>query len=318
MYSGSSAFGSDYPVTLGSFEENWSAGVVDIALSKVDTTGTFLIWSAYLGGTGNELPHSIMVNEDDELYVLGSASSSDFPTSVDAYSSVFGGGSFIGLGTLGLNYDTGSDIILARISADGSELLGSTYIGGADNDGLNFGSELKYNYADEIRGEIQLDEDGNVFVVSSTYSTDFPVSSNAAQPTNSGGQEAVAFMMSPDLSNLEWSTYVGGTSNDAGYSLTFDSNSNVVICGGTQSVDFPLSSSAIQGAIGGDVDGFFTRITNAGQTIDYSSYYGSSDYDQLYFIETDASDNVYVFGQTEHTQSDFILNADYNTIGGGR
>ena len=318
LYSGSSAFGSDYPVTLGSFEENWSAGVVDIALSKVDTTGTFLIWSAYLGGTGNELPHSIMVNENDELYVLGSASSNDFPTSLDAYSSVFGGGSFIGLGTLGLNYDTGSDIILARISADGSDLLGSTYIGGADNDGLNFGSELKYNYADEIRGEIQLDEDGNVFVVSSTYSTDFPVSLNAAQPTNSGGQEAVAFMMSPDLSNLEWSTYVGGTSNDAGYSLTFDSNSNVIICGGTQSVDFPLSFSAIQGAIGGDVDGFFTRITNAGQTIDYSTYYGSSDYDQLYFIETDASDNVYVFGQTEHTQVDFILNADYNTIGGGQ
>lgn len=318
LYSGSSAFGNDYPVTLGSFEEDWSAGVVDIALSKVDTTGTSLVWSAYLGGSGNELPHSIMVNENDELYVLGSASSSDFPTSTNAFSSVFGGGSFIGLGTLGLNYDNGSDIILARISADGDELLGSTYVGGADNDGLNFGSDLKYNYADEIRGEIQLDDDGNVFVVSSTYSTDFPVSLNAAQVDNSGGQEAVAFMMSPDLSNLEWSTYVGGSSNDAGYSLSFDSNSNVIICGGTQSLDFPLSTSPFQGVIGGNVDGFFTRITDGGQTIDYSTYYGSSDYDQLYFIETDESDDVYVFGQTEHTQSEFIFNAAYNTEGGGQ
>ncbi|MFK7756158.1 MAG: gliding motility-associated C-terminal domain-containing protein [Flavobacteriales bacterium] len=319
LYSGSSAFGTGYPTTLGSFEEDWGTGTVDIALSKVDTTGTFLVWSAYLGGSNNELPHSIMVNENNELYVLGTCGSSDFPTTANAYDTEFNGGDNLNLGTLGMNYDLGADIVLARISEDGSELLGSTFIGGAANDGLNFGSDLRYNYADEVRGEIQLDEFGNVFVVSSTYSTDFPVSGNAAQTENSGGQDAVAFMMSPDLSNLEWSTYIGGAEADAGYSLTFDQAGDVIICGGTQSTDFPVSLNALQNTnAGGDADGFFTKLTNGGQTINYSTYYGSDAYDQLYFTETDEADNLYVFGQTEHPGLQFIFNASYNTVGGGQ
>lgn len=319
LYSGSSAFGNGYPTTSGSFEEDWGTGVVDIALSKVDTTGTFLVWSAYLGGDDDELPHSIMVNENNELYVLGSSSSMNFPVTANAYDSEYNGGAPLSLAGLGVNYTNGSDIILARISEDGSELMSCTYVGGSENDGLNFGSALKYNYADEIRGEIQLDDAGNVFVVSSTYSTDFPVSENAVQQLNSGNQEAIAFMMNPDLSNLEWGTYVGGAGNDAGYSLTFDQSGAVVICGGTQSTDFPVTSSAIQGSIGGgDADGFFTRIQNNGQSIDYSTYYGSSEYDQLYFTETDETDHLYVFGQTEHAASDFIFNATYNTVGGGQ
>lgn len=319
LYAGSSAFGNGYPTTLGAFQETWGQGTVDIALSKIDTTGTFFVWSAYLGGEDDELPHSIMVNEAGELYVLGTTSSANYPTTGSAYSTVYNGGSAVPLVGLGVNYNNGSDIILARISQDGAALLGSTFIGGSENDGLNINSELKYNYADEIRGEIQLDDDGNVFVVSSTYSTDFPVSGNAAQQTNNGGQEAIAFMMSPDLSNLEWSTYVGGNSNDAGYSLTFDSNGDVIICGGTQSLDFPVSADAFQGTLaGGDADGFFTRISNGGQVLDHSTFYGSEEYDQLYFIETDETDQVYVFGQTEHAGSDYIFNAAYNTVGGGQ
>jgi len=260
-----------------------------------------------------------MVNEDGELYVLGSTSSSNYPITSGTYDETFNGGSAVPLTGLGVNYTNGSDIILARISQDGTALLGSTFIGGSDNDGLNINSELKYNYADEIRGEIQLDENGNVFVVSSTFSTDFPISNNAAQTANSGDQEAVVFMMSPDLSNLEWSTYIGGNSNDAGYSLTFDSEGDVIICGGTQSADFPVSVSAFQNTLsGGTADGFFTRISNGGQSIDYSSFYGSAEYDQLYFIEADEADQIYVFGQTEHGASQFIENAAYNTVGGGQ
>ncbi len=319
LYAGSSAFGSGYPITLGAFEETWGEGTVDIALSKVDTTGTFFVWSAFLGGDNDELPHSIMVNEDGELYVLGSTSSENFPSTAGAFATDFGGGSSFLPSGLGVNYTNGSDIIISRISQDGSELLGSTFVGGTGNDGLNFDSELKYNYADEIRGEIQIDEDGNVFVVSSTYSTDFPVSLNAAQQNNNGGQEAVAFLMSPDLANLEWSTYVGGSSNDAGYSLTLDSAGDVIICGGTQSDDFPVSDTAFQnGLAGGDADGFFTKISSDGQIIDYSTFYGSDQYDQLYFIETDETDQLYVFGQTEHQDSEFIFNAEYNTPGGGQ
>jgi len=92
LYSGSSAFGDGYPTTLGAFEETWGQGTVDIALSKVDTTGTFFVWSAYLGGDDDELPHSIMVNEEGELYVLGTSSSQNYPTTASAYDSQFSGG----------------------------------------------------------------------------------------------------------------------------------------------------------------------------------------------------------------------------------
>ncbi len=319
LYAGSSAFGNDYPTTLGSYDEVFNLGTVDMALSKLDTTGTFLVWSTYLGGDNEDLPHSIMVNENDELYVLGTSGSSNYPTTTGAISSDFSGGVPQNFGNgLGVNYDQGSDIVISRLSADGTQLLSSTYIGGSHNDGLNYGSDLKYNYADEIRGEIQLDEFGNVFVVSSTYSDDFPVSNNAFQQTNGGEQDAVAFMLSPDLTNLEWSTYVGGSASDAGYSLTFDSQGDVIICGGTLSSDLAVTTNAFQGAYGGAGDGFICSLTSGGSASDYLSFYGTDSYDQVYFTETDSEDKLYVFGQTEHTDSDFIINAAYSTVGGGQ
>ncbi len=326
LYSGSSAFGNNYPITLGSFQENWAEGVVDIAVSKVDTTGTFLVWSAFLGGDDNELPHSIVVNDNNELFVLGSSGSDDFPVTIGAYDFEFSGGDTLLLSGsdgsqsgLGFDYNNGVDIVLSKISSDGTELLGSTFVGGTENDGVNYGSALKYNYADEIRGEIQLDDFGEVFVVSSTHSTDFPVSDDAAQLMNNGNQDAIVFKMNAALTAMEWGTYVGGSEHDAGYSLAFDQSGAVLLCGGTRSDNFPIEGNALQeDYAGGAADGFFTKVINEGQQIVYSTYYGSTAYDQLYFTETDTEDNLYVFGQTEHDASQFITNAAYNTPGGGQ
>ena len=109
-------------------------------------------------------------------------------------------------------------MFISKFSADGSKLLASTFMGGSMNDGLNTAPVLRKNYADENRGEIVMDANSNVYVVSSTYSADFPVTEMAFDTTYSGGQDVCLFMMNQDLSQLIWSSYFGGTGNEAGYS----------------------------------------------------------------------------------------------------
>lgn len=102
-----------------------------------------MIYSTYLGGSDDELPHSLIVNSFDELFLMGTTSSLDFPTTFNCYDSTFNGGSstFMTSG-LGVNYNNGSDLFVTHLSNDGANLLGSTYIGGSDNDGLNSTSNV--------------------------------------------------------------------------------------------------------------------------------------------------------------------------------
>ena len=193
------------------------------------------------------MPHSLIVNSFDELFILGTTSSFNFPYSVDCYDSTFNGGTPNNLTNgLGVNYTNGSDIIVSHLSTDGSTLMGSTYIGGSLNDGLNSTSAissqnlLRYNYADEIRGEIDIDENNNIYVVSCTQSADFPITGNVFQPIYGGGSlDACVFKLDNNLENLIWSSYLGGENHDAGYSLAIDSNQDLYLTGGTSSTLFP-------------------------------------------------------------------------------
>lgn len=327
LYSGSSVFGSFYPTTLGAYNTVFSGGIADIAISKFDTTGTFLVYATLLGGSSDELPHSLIVNSLDELFILGTTSSSDFPTTEGCYDSTFGGGAPVNLQNgLGVNYVNGSDLIVSHLSTDGANLLGSTFVGGSQNDGLNWTSTspalntLRYNYADEIRGEIDIDKNNNVYVISCTRSTDFPVSSNAFQPTyGGGGLDACIVKMDNSLQNVIWSSFLGGESHDAGYSLALDNSDDLYVTGGTSSSSFPTTIGSYQSAFqGGRSDGFITKVNKDGQSILNSTYYGASTYDQIYFVEIDSQDDVYVFGQTEHTGTNFIENAAWNIPGSGQ
>ncbi len=321
LYSGSSAFGNQYPTVLGSYEINFQQGIVDMAISKWDVTGTSLIWSSYLGGSSDELPHSLYVNSNRELFVYGTTSSLDYPTTANAYDTSFNGGSGINLlQGLGVNYTNGSDIVVTRFSSDGSDLIASTYIGGSNNDGLNAGTPLRYNYADEIRGEILIDHSNNIYIASSTNSSDFPTSASSFQSSFGGGvQDGCIFKMDNDLSTLLWSSYLGGSSNDAVYAIDLDANDDVVLCGGTQSLDFPISFGTLQQAYGGGLaDGFVTKVNSEGSAILESTYRGTGDYDQIYFVELDNEQNIYVFGQTENDTDFYIFNAAYGTPASGQ
>src|SRR5690606_41146310 len=106
-------------------------------------------------------------------------------------------------------------------------------------------------YGDEFRGEIMVDELGYCYVATSTQSDDFPIV-NGFQSTKNGVQDAVVFKLSPNLDNLIWSTYLGGSNKDAAYSLKIDDSLNVFVTGGTTSLDFPTTTGAINPSYLGD------------------------------------------------------------------
>ncbi|MBN2681446.1 MAG: gliding motility-associated C-terminal domain-containing protein [Bacteroidales bacterium] len=320
LYSGSSAFGPDYPTSLGAYQTSFGGGHTDIAITKWALDGSSFIYSTLIGGSDDELPHSLFVSEYNEVFVLGTTGSTNYPVTSGAYDNSFGGGDYFVPSGLGMNYEYGCDIVITKLKNDGSALLASTYVGGSGNDGINaLPSILKYNYADEVRGEIILDMNQNVYVVSCTNSSDFPTSSGAYQSIYGGGlNDACVFKMTNDLSSMMWSTYLGGSGDDAGYSITLSPTEELFISGGTTSTNFPTSLGVYSDIyMGGESDGFIANLTNSGGLIS-STYFGSYDYDQCYFVQMDAEGFVYVLGQTESTGSTMVFNAAYSVPNSGQ
>lgn len=326
LYAGSTAFGNQFPVTLGAYQTSFAGGSgqggnggTDVALTKYDTTGSFLVWSTYLGGNRDEMPHSLIVDENDQLLVLGTTGSVNFPIPTSGYDHSFGGGQAITPNGLGLAYPTGADMFVARISADGSALLGSTYLGGNSNDGLNTATGLRFNYADEVRGEVLLDSQGRVWVVSCTQSTNAPVSPDAVQPVFAGGShDGYVARFDPLLTALQYASYIGGSGADACYNGDLDAQDHLFACGGTTSTDLPITTGVVGGAYSGGVDAFAVSLTASNSAIAALSYWGSGAYDQAYFIELDEAGNAFLFGQTAAPAGALIQNAPYNVPSGGQ
>jgi len=323
LYSGSSAFGQGYPTNLGAYDTTHNGGDsdiesgIDIALSKYGLNGNFMLWSTFLGGSGDELPHSIIVNSEEELIVYGSTGSSNFPITSGAIDATFGGGPLVAPTGTGANFPNGADIIVARFNNWGSELLASTYLGGSANDGICDATALKYNYADEFRGEVELDASGNILIVSSTRSADI-VTVNAVQSFHAGGQDALIAKLNPALTEAAWLTYFGGTGDDSGFSIAENNSGEHYLCGGTTSPDLNIGFNAAQPSYGGgSADAYLVRISSSGNQITAGTFWGSTAYDQAYFIEIDSDDLVYIYGQTASTGTSLIQNATYNNPNSG-
>jgi gliding motility-associated-like protein len=321
LYAGSTSFGVGYPTTLGAYQINYAnaAGGTDVAITKYDTTGTTRIYSTYLGGSLDELPHSMIVNSANELFVYGTTASADFPVTSAAYQTAFNGGIGFSPSGIGVSFPNGSDIFVSRLSADGGSLLASTFIGGTGNDGLNTAPQLKYNYADEVRGEIDIDKNNNIYIATCTKSTDFPTV-NSFQMSSNGNQEGCIVKMDNQLTTIIWSSYLGGVNDDAIYSLALDKNDDIYVTGGTNSDNFPTTTNAYQTAYQDSIkaDAFITKITSDGNQILSSSYFGTNQYDQSYFVEIGSANSVYLFGQTKVSGTQLVNNATYSIAGGGQ
>ncbi|GAB5539075.1 MAG: hypothetical protein Salg2KO_11780 [Salibacteraceae bacterium] len=300
--------GAGYP-TVGAYQSTYQGGPntglkTDIVISKFNSAGSSLVYSTYLGGNNNEIPHSLIVNDNNELYVLGTTASNDFPVTGSAYDQTYNGGTNIpaGAGTGNSNfipYNTGSDIIITKFSTNGAALLGSTYIGGTGNDGINQSIVLQHAYADEFRGEIIVDNNDNCYVATSTGSNDFPIV-NGFQTVYGGGiTDGVVFKLNSNLSSLLWSTYIGGNLDDGAYSVQFDPNLDVFATGGTTGGNFPTTAGVLnQSYMGGTADGWVAKISNNGQNLLASTFLGTNAYDQSFFVQLDLQGNVYTVGQT--------------------
>lgn len=335
-----SVFGVGYPLVTGHYIMSYVGGSIitfsgggqypgdDISITKYSADGTQRIFSTYLGGYGQDLPHSLIANSNDELYILGTTDCPNYPVTSGAYDTTFNGGNNPGVWDgIAAHYKRGSDIVISRLSVDGSQLLSSTYVGGSDNDGLNYRAGqpyaspgfLRHNYADEVRGEIEIDKNNNIYIASCTRSADFPRTAGTFQSSFGGGMDACIFKMDANLSTMIWSTTFGGSEDDAAYSVAVDGDENLFVSGGTLSTNFPTTSGVYQNIFaGGTCDGFITHIDKNGQTKIASTYYGYADYDQIYFVDLDKANNVYVLGQADNSASNYIKNAGYNKPNGGQ
>lgn len=302
MYLGGISLGSLYPVTTGAFQTSFNGGSgsepSDIVITKFNATGTTRLYSTYLGGSSNELLASLISTPNNELIAVMTTSSRDFPTTANAYDRTFNGGS--SLTAYEINLPNGSDVAVTKLNAAGSALVGSTYYGGSGNDGTNTSSLTAFNYGDESRSDVAIDNNGNVYITSTTTSSNLPGTSGKAQPSNGGGgSDGLVAKFNSDLSALSWATYYGGSGTDASYSMALDKNNNIFICGGTSSSNLPGSNSGVNTTFkGGTTDGFVAKLNNNGTAVLSSTYLGTNDYDQAYILDLDNNDNVYIFGQT--------------------
>jgi hypothetical protein len=324
LYSGGIAFGVGYPASPGAFQTTF-ANLIDIALIKYNTSvsgAAARVWATYLGGSSADFPHSLVVNSLGELLVLGSSSSSGvpgssaapvraYPTTAGALQRTYGGGSSTSPLGYGAPYDApnGSDLVITRLSATGSVLIGSTFLGGSGNDGLlpldvnnsPFSStpQLPHNYGDPFRGDILVDAANNVYIASHTTSPDFPVRNGFGGTYRGGTSDGVVCKLTPGLTALTWGSFLGGSGADAAYSIQLEPTSgDVYVAGGTLSPNFPTTAGSYLATRPGNVDGFVARIAAGGTALLRATYVGTADYDQAYFLQLGTDGGVYLLGQT--------------------
>ena len=275
----------------------------EMLIAKFNQNASQMIYGTFLGGTRDDWPHSMIVASDSSLFILGSTgeidaghanttdntTTNDFPMAGTPYQP---------------NYAGGTDIIVARLSNDGSSLIASTYLGGSTKDGhnkmnLRYNNDNFANWGDNYRGEIFLDASDNVYIASATESTDFPKTTGVFQENKSGGQDGVMVKLDKDLSTLIWSTYVGGTGDDACYGVKVDDNGDIFLSG-SAGAGFPNKSGIADPTHNGGQDAFIMKFNPTATTVVESKLIGSTGNDQMFFTQIDKNNKVYVLGQTDN------------------
>ena len=304
LYTAGVAFDPGFPTTTGAYQTTF-AGNLDIAVMKFVTTATgpaARAWSTYLGGGEADFPHSLLVNGRNELLLLGSTASANYPTTTGALGRSFRGGPSIKPygNSLAITLSTGTDVVLTRLSASGGRLRASTYLGGSGTDGLvdplAAAPRLAHNHGDAFRGDLALDAQGNVYLATTTSSQDFP---GLAGGYRGGLSDGIVMSVDSSLSRVNWTASLGGSGADAAYSLSRDAASGeLLVAGGTTSTNLVGASGGYVARPGGDVDGFVARLSAAGGLLQ-STYLGTGSYDQAYFVRRGGpTGQVYVLGQT--------------------
>jgi hypothetical protein len=268
------AYSADFPTTAGAFDATL-AGLTDAFVTKLDPAGSGVVYSTYLGGTGDEKGQGIAVDSAGNAYVFGETTSTDFPTTPGAFQVTPPGGAH--------------DVFVAKLDPTGSALVYSTYLGGT---------------GDEKGQGIAVDSAGSAYVTGRTGSGDFPRTLGAVQATLGGRTDGFVTKLNPAGSALVYSTYLGGASDDKGVGIAVDADGNAYVAGETGSRDFPTTPGAFQATSpGGTFDAFVTKLNPSGSALVYSTYLGGKGSDRGFAIALDApsNPNAYVTGHTAST-----------------
>jgi len=275
-------YSTDFPID-DAYQGSMGGGNRDAFVSRYTSSGN-LVYSTFLGGSGDDTGGAIQVDASGKIYLVGFTYSTDFPTK-NPYQAANNGD---------------SDIFVCILSSSGMVLEYSTYFGGSNGDeGL----------------AMALDVDKNIYITGRTYSSDFPTL-NAYQGTFKGGDiDAFAVKFSVSGAGLVYSTYLGGKGKDTGYGVAVN-GSNAYVAGRTGSTNFPTHNEIQSTYGGGTYDGFVTKLSSTGGTLVYSTYLGGGGTDSAYGIAVDAAGSAYVTGDT--SGSGFpTQNAYQGTYGGG-
>jgi hypothetical protein len=243
---------TDFPVTMGTLQSNLRSTHSNAFISKLSASGSVLLYSTYLGGTGanGDGGAGIAVDSQGDAFVTGFTASPDFPI-VNPFQ-----------GTL---KSASTNAFVSELNPTASALLYSTYLGGAGANG-------------DSGAGIALDSSGSAYVAGSTSSADFPLQGPIEGTLKSSGSTGFVTKFSASGSALVYSTYLGGSgSRDAALAISLDSSNDAFVAGTTNSPDFPTTTGALQPALkGSGLNAFLTEINPGGSALSYSTYLGGS------------------------------------------
>ncbi len=262
---------SDFPVTPGVVQSALN-GSNDIFITKLNATGSGLIFSTYLGGSGGEIPSGIALDAEGNIYVTGTTLSRDFPTTGNVFQPSGGGDSL--------------DAFVTKLNSTGTALIYSSYLGGR---------------SEEFAYAIAVDSAGSAYIAGSTTSTDFPVTANAIKKVIGGFilEDAFITKIAPSGSSLIYSTYLGGDHwIDWANSIAVDSAGNAYVTGIAGSTDFPTTSGAIKTVLTDFQDAFVSKLNADGSALLYSTLMGGSLDDTGASIAVNSNGEAFVSGQT--------------------
>lgn len=239
----------NFPVTPGAFDTSYNGaggyGYGDGFVTRLNPSGSALVWSTYLGGSDDEFVEPMTVLGSGDVIVGGGTFSANFPTTPGAYDTSFNGV---------------EDAYFARLNSTGSTLVWSTFLGGS-------GME---------KGFFALDPSGNIINGCWTQSSDFPVTPGAYDTSFNGSQDGVVSCLSADGSQLLWSTFVGSNLDDGFNSVAVQSNGDITVCGFTYSSNFPTTPGAFDTTYNGGADAVVTRLNSTGSALVYSTFLGGT------------------------------------------
>ena len=264
----------DAPVTPGCFQARFGGGPSDMLVAKISADLKQLLWCTYVGGTADDFPRGgLMVNDRDEVFVVGTSSSANFPTTP---------------GVIQPRLKGPRDSAIVKLTADGSGLVFSTLLGGSGEDDAAMG--------------VRLDREGNICIAGHTKSPDFPVTVGAVQSLMGGQSDCYFVQMSPDGARLVYATFLGGRGNEfAEHRPYLCQDGSLLLAGFAESVDFPTTAGAYQRKLHGKGDGFLTKLSPDGKRWVFSTLFGGSGGENWLMPTPDPQGNVIIVGNTSST-----------------